>query len=77
MAFLGFLALLAIGGGLAVGGIFSIAAANMVGSVHRSDRVFGWVLLVIGSALLYAAYKHAPFSIELHSAAITAQGGKA
>lgn len=75
MAFLGFLVLLAIGGGLVAGGIFSITAASMVGSVHRSDRVFGWVLLVIGSALLYAAYKHAPFSIELHSAALAAQGG--
>lgn len=76
MALLGFLVLLAIGGGLLAAGIFSLTAASMVGSVHRSDRVFGWVLLVIGSALLYAAYKHAPFSIELHSAALAAQGGK-
>ncbi len=75
MAFIGFLTMLAMGGGLVAGGLFAIYAAAAVGSVHRGDRVFGWMLLAVGAMLLYLALDNAPFTIEIHSAALAAQGG--
>ena len=64
-ALLGFVAVLLLGCVMTFAGLFAIYAANAFGSVHKGDRVVGWVALAIGVAICCAAFYGGPISINL------------